>query len=529
MKFFFLFLVTSSIAFAQPGIEWQRTIGGNNVDTFKKAIALSDGYLLSGQSLSNASGDKTVNGFGGARHGWIVKIDENGENIWQNAFGGNGAETNYDAIKTEDNGFLISNTSYSNISGNKTENSRGESDYWLVKIDEEGNIEWQKTIGGSGWEEEVKSIPCSDGGYFVGGSSKSPISGEKTENFRGPFSIYADYWVLKLDANRNIEWQRTIGGEDDDRFVVVRQTADEGFLIAGNSRSNIGFEKTENSRGNSWDIWILKLSQLGAIEWQKTIGSDFTDLLNDMLITPENDILLGGVSGEGISGDKTVESNGLSDFWILKLNSIGDIVWQKSIGGADQESLYTLSQTTAGNYLLGGTSRSSISGDKTSNSRGLSDYWAVLIDTEGNIVGQKTIGGSENEAGTNVIETLDGGYFVAGSTSSGISGEKTEASRGDYDYWVLKLENNSLLFSNPILAGIKVYPNPTTESVNISFNKNFTGSIIQTDTLGKEIQQITISDSKEITFRLVGSDGIYFLTLLTNSGEKESIKILKKK
>jgi hypothetical protein len=529
MKFFFLFLVTSSIAFAQPGIEWQRTIGGNNVDAFKKAIALSDGYLLSGQSQSNISGDKTINGFGGLSHTWVLKINVNGEILWQKAYGGDGGEYNYDVIKTDNNGFLISNISWSNISGNKTENSRGEGDYWLVKIDELGTIEWQKTIGGSGSEFDMMTIPCTDGGYFVGGSSRSPISGEKTENFRGFSALNADFWVLKLDEDRNIEWQRTIGGEDEDLFKTVCQTNDGGFLIGGRSRSNIGFEKSENSRGNSHDFWILKLSPQGVIEWQKTIGSTDTDLLSDMLITPENDILVGGISAGLVSGDKTVASNGLSDFWLLKLNSTGDILWQKSIGGNDQESLFRMSQTIDGNFLLSGSSRSSISGDKTSNSRGLSDYWVVLIDTDGNIIGQKTIGGNDNEAGTNIIEISGGGYFVAGSTFSGISGDKTEASRGQSDYWVLKLESNSLTFSNPILAGYKVFPNPTTELVNINFDKEFSGTIIQTDALGKEIKQVYFSDVKNVAFHLIGENGVYYLTFLTHSGEKESCKVIKKK
>lgn len=529
MKYLLLFFLTPFILFAQPGIQWQKTIGGNNLDGFKKALVTSDGYFLSGNSYSNASGDKTVNGFGGSRHVWVLKTTINGDIVWQNAYGGDVGETYHDAIKTIDNGFLLSITSSSNISGNKIENSRGKADYWLVKINGQGNIEWQKTIGGSEAEFEMKAISCSDGGYFIGGSSSSPISGEKIENSRDLNQLYFDFWVLKLDEYRNIEWQRTIGGDEDDRFVVARQTADEGFLIAGSSRSNIGFEKSENSRGNSYDFWLLKLNPQGDIEWQKTIGSDFTDSLSDMLITPENEILIGGTSGEGISGDKTVDSNGLSDFWILKLNSVGEILWQKSIGGNDQETLHKMSITSTGNYLLGGISNSSISGDKTSNSRGLSDYWAVLIDTNGNIIGQKTIGGNDNEAGTNVIETPDGGYFVAGSTFSGISGEKTEASRGQSDYWVLKLEPNSLAFSNPILSGLQVYPNPTTELVNINFSTNFSGKIKQTDILGKEIKSLSVSDVNEVSFKIEGEESIYFITLITNSGEKENIKIIKRK
>ncbi|MFY7743689.1 MAG: T9SS type A sorting domain-containing protein [Flavobacterium sp.] len=528
MKVVIILLFTFSNCLAQPGIEWQKTIGGSNSDGLVKLILAQDGYLLSGTSFSNISGDKTVNGFSNQPHNWIVKINLNSEILWQKAFGGSNGELNNNLVSTNDNGFLISNTSSSNISGNKTENSRGEGDYWLVKIDEDGTIEWQKTIGGNGSEFDMMAIPCMDGGYFVGGSSRSPISGEKTENVRGFSALKADFWVLKLDQNRNIEWQRTIGGEDEDLFKTVCQTNDGGFLIGGRSRSNIGFEKSENSRGNSHDFWIVKLSPQGDIEWQKTIGSTDTDLLSDMLITPENDILIGGTSAGLISGDKTVESNGLSDFWVLKLTSLGEIVWQKSIGGNDQESLNRMTLTIDGNYLLSGSSSSSISGDKTSNSRGSNDYWIVLIDSEGNIIGQKTIGGSESEGLTNIIETPDGGYFVGGSSLSGISGEKSEASRGQSDYWVLKLESNSLTFSNPILTGYKVFPNPTTELVNINFDKEFSGTIIQTDALGK-VKQVNFSDVKNVSFTLFGEDGVYYLTFLTQSGEKESCKIIKKK
>jgi hypothetical protein len=137
--------------------------------------------------------------------------------------------------------------------------------------------------------------------------------------------------------------------------------------------------------------------------------------------------------------------------------------------------------------------------------------------------------GTQNEVNTNLIETPDEGYFVAGSTFSGISGEKTEGSRGQSDYWVLKLEPNSLAFANPILSGLRVYPNPTTELVNINFSANFSGSINQTDILGKEVQQLIMSDVKEVTFKLEGEEGIYLLTLQTNSGEKESVKIIKRK
>src|SRR5690606_38633115 len=280
----------------------------------------------------------------------------------------------------------------SNISSEKTENSRGGFDYWVVKIDESGNIEWDKTLGGDQDDILNSILQTTDNGYLLGGYSESGISGEKTENSRGDF----DYWILKLDNSGNIEWQTTIGGNDSELLSSMIQTTDGGFLVGGYSKSNISGEKTENSRGGN-DCWIIKLNSSGNIEWQKTIGGSGTDYLFSLIETNDSGYLIGTTSTSNISGEKTENSNGYSDYWVLKLNNTGNIIWQNTIGGNQEDFLKDIIQTSDGKYMLAGWSYSNISGDKIENSRGEEDYWILKIDEIGEIIWQKTIGGDLGE------------------------------------------------------------------------------------------------------------------------------------
>src|SRR5690606_20801766 len=269
---------------------------------------------------------------------------------------------------TNDEGSIIGGSSSSNISGEKNENSNGGIDIWIIKIDSQGEIQWQNTIGGSGEDNlflNGKIIQTTDGGYFLGCTSNSNISGDKTENSKG----FNDFWVLKLNAAGDIEWQKTIGGSGQDFLFSLLQTNDNGFVIGGSSTSNISGDKTEDSQGSN-DYWVLKINETGMIEWQNTIGGSETEILQDIRETSDGGYIVGGSSYSGISGDKTEASNGGADYWIVKLNQIGIIDWQKTFGGSDEEILRNILQTDDEGYIISGESNSNISGDKTENSNG---------------------------------------------------------------------------------------------------------------------------------------------------------------
>jgi hypothetical protein len=243
-----------------------------------------------------------------------------------------------------------------------------------VKTDASGNIQWQNTIGGSGDDAPWSIRQTTDGGYILGGLSDSPISGDKTENGNGGL----DYWIVKTDANGNIQWQNTIGGSYDDEIYSIQQTTDGGYILGGFSSSPISGDKTENSNGSD-DYWIVKTDESGNIQWQNTIGGNITDQLTSIQQTNDGGYILGGYSASPISGDKTENSNGGPDYWTVKTDASGNIQWQSTIGGSDDDRLRSIQQTTDGGYILGGYSDSNISGDKTENSNGGFDYWIVKL------------------------------------------------------------------------------------------------------------------------------------------------------
>lgn len=493
-------------AFAQdPQIQWQNTIGGNNEDRLYSIQQTADGgYICGGRSVSSISGDKTENSQGSHDY-WIVKLDASGNIQWQNTIGGGGWDELLSIQQTVDGGYICGGGSSSNISGNKTENSWGFNDYWVVKVDSAGNIQWQNTIGGNGGDLLTSIQQTDDGGYICGGSSSSNISGDKTENSQGSL----DYWIVKLDASGNVTWQNTIGGIDVDGLESIQQTADGGYICGGSSSSNISGDKTENSQGH-YDYWVVKLDSSGNIQWQNTLGGYRADNLNSIQQTLDGGFICGGTStSDTISGDKTENHLGYYAYWVVKLTAAGNIAWQNTISGNGGDLLKAIQQTADGGYICGGYSHSDISGDKTENNQGIADYWIVKLDTSGSIQWQNTIGGNSLDILLSIQQTTEGGYICGGYSDSPNSGDKTENSQGIDDYWVVKLKNDSCLI-NPISltyskSSVTCFgANDGSAQVNISggvlpYNYMWNTNPVQTTTqitnLNQGIYTISISDS----------------------------------
>ncbi|HUM48315.1 MAG TPA: hypothetical protein PLD84_15395, partial [Chitinophagales bacterium] len=296
------------------------------------------------------------------------------------------------------------------------------------------DIQWEKTFGGSKDDELRVVRQTADGGYFIGGTSESPASGDKTQN---AWADSDDFWILKTNSSGAIEWQHTIGGNSIDDFKSVEQTADGGYLLAGRSQSKVSGDKTVDTKGGA-DNWIMKLNSSGIIEWQQSIGSKDTDATTAMQQTSDGGYIIGSSSYGPDSKDKTEECFGGYDYWIIKLDNAGGIEWDNTIGGTLNDNLAAIEQTSDGGYILGGVSYSPLSVDKTEASVGGADYWIVKLDASGNIEWQNTIGGTGNDYLYTTQQTADGGYIIGGESLSGISGDKTELGL-DQDYWVLKL------------------------------------------------------------------------------------------
>jgi hypothetical protein len=436
-KQFLFFLIfcsfTISITFAQV-IEWQNNIGASGNDWLYSVQQTSDGgYILGGVSSSSLSGDKTENSNGGGDY-WVIKTNDSGEIQWQNSIGGSGDDFLYCVQQTLDGGYILVGESSSNISGDKTENCYGWADYWVVKVDAGGVIQWQNTIGGDEYENIQSFVQTNDGGFVLGGTSQSGISGDKTE----PNNGFSEYWIVKIDSVGNILWQNGIGGNAYNFLYSIENTSDNGFILGGMSTSNISGDKSENSLGD-FDYWIVKTDSVGNVQWDNTIGGNLIDQLMSVKQAQDGGYVLGGFSRSTISGDKTEVCLGGPDYWIVKTDAAGNIEWQNTIGGSTIDEFYALEATYDGGFLLGGFSWSSISDDKTENSRGAADYWVLKIDSLGNILWQKTVGGNDGDELYAIDQTFDGGVILAGRSISPISGDKTENSIGVYDYWIVKL------------------------------------------------------------------------------------------
>ena len=512
-------------AFSQdPAIIWQNTIGGSDTDfstVFEQTV--DGGYILGGYSTSNISGDKTENS-NGQIDIWIVKIDGSGSIMWQNTIGGAGDDFLISMQQTSDGGYILGASSDSNISGDKTENSRGGLDYWILKLDSSGNIVWQKTYGGAQPEFDTYVVQTTDGGYFVGGYSDSDVSGEKTD----PTNGQRDYWALKLDNTGAIVWQNSIGGSLVDRPQAAFQTNDDGFIMGGFSNSPASGDKTENTRGGN-DYWIVKLDVSGNVQWDKTYGGNDSDVLRDMIQTADGGFLAGGYSKSNISGDKTENSQGDYDQWILKLDGSGNIVWQNTIGGSGIDYPRDVLQLANGTYMTASWSNSNISGDKTENSNGGYDYWLVSLNTSGGIISQNSIGGANDESGSYILPTSDGNFVMFCSSDSNISGDKGDDSEGLDDYWVFKTTPGILGVSqNTFGPSLSAYPNPTNGRFTINLGESFSEITVNiTNMLGQIVSSSTYKNSQTLDIEINGAAGIYLATVKTIEGEQATLKVTK--
>ncbi|MDQ4141344.1 MAG: T9SS type A sorting domain-containing protein [Bacteroidota bacterium] len=373
---------------------------------------------------------------------------------WDKAFGGSGNDLLQYQQQTSDGGYILGGTSSSSASGNKSTNSKGQEDYWIVKVDASGNKQWDKTFGGIKKDFLQSLQPTSDGGYILGGYSNSPVSGTKSVVASGGF----DYWIVKIDALGNKQWDNSFGGISDDFLVSVQQTNDKGYILGGTSGSpasgRFGRSKSIGSKGEK-DYWIVKVNASGKKEWDKTIGGKSFDFLRTVKQTNDNGYILGGYSYSPSSVNKTGANKGFADYWIVKTNSRGLIMWNKTIGGSSEDVLQSLELTKDGGFILGGTSSSPVSGNKTQACKGETDYWIVKVNSKGNIVWDKTIGGSSKDNLQSVKQTSDGGFILGGYSTSEVSGNKTEDSNKDIDFWVVKVNSSGSVTWDKTIGGNK--------------------------------------------------------------------------
>jgi hypothetical protein len=374
---FVLFFAIGSQCLAQT--YWSRTYGGTSWELGSSFQTTADGgYIVAGASASFGSGWSDA---------WVIKVDSSGSIQWQKTYGGSSVNKQAISLDTSTDGGYI-------IAGFSDTDNTGANDFWVFKVDSSGNMLWEKTYGGDG-DDYVWSVHAtSDGGYIVGGYTYSFGAGD------------ADVWILKLDSSGNVQWQKTYGGSDGDVIRCLQTTSDGGSIVSG---------LTYSFGGNQ--AWIVKLDSSGNIQWEKTYGG--TSSYNAWFIQTTSD------GGYIVSGDTSPSNFDGLDFWISKLDSSGNIEWQKTYGGSLADRALGIQPAADGGYIVGGFTYSFGAGD--------ADIWILKLNSSGDAQWQKTFGGSSEDWVGSIQQTA--GVFV-------ITGHTYSFGNVDNALWLFSLDSN---------------------------------------------------------------------------------------
>jgi len=432
----FMAVQAASAQVNSPSIQWQRTFGGTGEEEIHCAVAMPDGgVLVCGYSMSATNDVKTSPNFG-LLNFWVLRVDYDGNRIWDKTYGGFPGDYLVSAGGTTDGGFILGGPSRSPASGNKTapwyttNASTVDADYWIVKIDADGNKLWDRSFGGTADDQLHHVRQTADGGYILGGISKSPASGNKTD---GGFGNY-DYWVVRTDSEGNKLWDRCYGGTDEDRLFSVAETRDGGFVLGGWSNSNTNGNKTAPLLP-SYNCWVVRIDQQGNVLWDRCFaGGGFFAM----------PVSIVAVANGGYALACSVSTNG-GDFGLYRLDEQGNIIWYRSYGGTSEDMPKQLVELEDSGFLIAGDSKSSASGTKTSAGFGNSDYWIVRTDGSGRQLWDLSFGGSSYEQLFSAVQTKDSGLFFGGWSRSNTNGNKTApALGGPSDYYAVKLSSDSV-------------------------------------------------------------------------------------
>ncbi|GEP52602.1 hypothetical protein FNO01nite_32740 [Flavobacterium noncentrifugens] len=299
-------------------------------------------------------------------------------------------------------------------------------------------IEWQKSLGGTADDQAHFAQQTADGGYIMAGNTTSNDGDVSGNHGNG------DAWVVKLNASNEIEWQKTLGGSLYDYAQSMQQTADGGYIVAGYTESHDG-DATGNHGGD--DAWIVKLDATGTTQWLKLLGGLDSDRAFAIQQTTDGGYVVAGYtySNEGdVSGN-----HGSSDSWVVKLTASGTIEWQKTLGGTGPDAAFAIKQTTDGGYIMAGVNNSN--NGNVSGNQGFIDFWVVKLNATGAIQWQKSTGGTDSDQAYSIQQTTDGGYIAAGSTYS--NNGDVSGNHGNLDLWVVKFDASGTVEWKKTLGG----------------------------------------------------------------------------
>ena len=440
-----VFFMLMSTVQAQPFLpQWQKTFGGTVFEYGNDIQQASDGgYIMAGFATS-ANGDLTLNH--GGRDFWVVKTDAARTIQWQVSLGGSNDDAASMVKQTIDGGFIVCGTT-SSIDGDVTGYHGGGSDYWIVKLSSTGTVLWKKTIGGTG-DDMATSVDVEPTQTFLIAGLTSSNDGDVSGN-HGNFDVF----VVRLDNNGNIIYQQCFGGTGSDADPRIKGTFDGGYMFVASTSSNDG---DVSGNHGAYDYWLVRVNIQNNITLNRTYGGLVDDMPFDVIQTMDGGY---AIAGSANSNDGNVTGHhgnmGISDWWIVKLNSNGSIQWQQSYGGSSVDVAHAILQTADGGYVVAGYVQSndgdvtSLHGSQPGDIDGGPDMWIVRTNGYGTLLWQNTFGGTGADYANALIRNSTGIYIVCGATGSQ-DGDVAGNHSADYDFWLLGLQDSCPLPTMPM-------------------------------------------------------------------------------
>lgn len=409
-----LILTSISSAQVEPEVQWTKIFGGGLYEFGRCVQQTTDGgYIVVGDTYSFGTGNFDV---------WLIKTDSEGDTLWTETYGGTGEERGFFVDQTTDGGYIITGMTSSYGSGGF--------DIWLIRTDGDGNLQWEKTFGGSFWDWGTSVQQTTDGGYIVTGMTEPSGMGDW------------DAFLLKTDSSGEYEWLQIFGAENYDNGMSVRQTSDGGYIVLAD---------TYSYGAGSSDFWLIKTNSSGDSLWTKTFGGTGTERSHSVRQTADGGYILAGDTRSYGAGDY--------DVWLIKTDDDGNTVWSKTFGGAEEDCGCSVQQINDGGYIVAGYTESFGAGNF--------DVWLIRTDDDGDTVWSKTVGGENLDRGRSVDLTTDGGFIIAGTTYDYFAGE--------YNIYLIKLGNETSVSqpesgSEPGLINLNNFPNPFGRTTTIAFD-----------------------------------------------------------
>jgi hypothetical protein len=364
---FILTGLTTSAANAASMNSW--TYGGSGSDYTYGLVATPDGgHMMVGSTCSYGAGGSDI---------WLVKVDAHGTMLWNKTFGGPFTDYGCNIIATLDGNYaLVGYTCDNNATGDLES-----PDAWLIKVNSDGNMLWNQTYGTATDSDYATTLAATaDGGYVLAGALYPNVTGTE------------EAWFFKVDAQGTLQWSKTFPVEGGNCFWCVTVASDGGYVLTGQTFAS----------GNE-DLWIVKLDVNGNQLWSKTYGGSSTDLGWWIINSPNG--------GYAVSGCTSSFGAGKTDFWLLKIDQNGALLWNQTYGGSDDDLGYVLAATPDGGYAMVGSTMSY-------GTAGSSDFWLIKTDSNGVMQWNQTMGGPDFDQGQCLLVTSDDIYSIAGITAS---------------------------------------------------------------------------------------------------------------